>query len=62
MEFEDKLNELHEIIKREFSDTCTSVHVTFTGYGWDFTTTNKSPQSLKNNNQSMKNVKGQWIK
>lgn len=61
-EIKNKLDELHELFKAHLPDICTSVNVQFTGSGWTFNQECRSPQSLKNEHISMKNIKGEWIK
>lgn len=58
----EKLEELREVIKQELDDQVVSVKIFINAQGVDMNTYHKSPEDLKMEGISMRNIKGDFIK
>ena len=57
-----KIDELRELLMEEMPKDCTSVKLFFNCQGSRIRTTVFNVESLKRDNISMRNLKGEWIK
>ena len=62
MTSEQALEALKEALKKELSDTCTSVSIFINSYETKITTSHRTAEQLKREGISMKNIKGEFIK
>ena len=58
----EKLNELRAVLEQEMPKETTSVSIYVTYDGTDVSTSMKTPDDLKREGASMRNIKGEWIK
>lgn len=59
---EKALKELQEAVKESSYDTTTAFEVFITAQSCEITIKNRSPESLRNENVAMRNIRGQFIK
>ena len=59
---ENALAELQEAVKESSYDTTTSFQVFITAQSCEVTINNRSPESLRNDGISMRNIRGEFIK
>lgn len=59
---DQKLAELKELLCDELSDTTTYVEIFINSQGINVNTTQRTPEELKRDGVSMRNIKGEWIK
>jgi hypothetical protein len=58
----EKLEELKEVIKQELNDNVTSVNISINAQGIDMSVYHRTPEELKREGISMRNIKGDFIK
>lgn len=56
------LKNFHEALKKESADDVVSVNVFFNCQGCHISINTRTPESLRNSNESMRNLRGEWVK